>query len=82
MVSSQMSNPGYSFKAGKFNFWKMQYEPGGIVWVGKKGGDTPENREKFILWVVNTNPYANPDSFVFLNDCFLNDEDYGGCIDA
>jgi len=69
MVSSRRSkleNPGYSFKAAKFNFWKMKYEGGGVVWVGEKGGDTPEKRELFIKWYLQNMPYANVDSIKFI----------------
>lgn len=70
MASSKtlkIANPGYSFKAPRFNFWKLRYEGGGIVWVGTKGGDTPENRKKFVQWVAKNQPDTNVDSLVFLD---------------
>ena len=62
----KLENPGYSFQAARFNWWKLRYEGGGVIWVGEKGGDTPENREKFIAWYLQNSPDGNLNSIVFI----------------
>jgi len=62
---SPVGNPGYSFAAPKWNWWKMRYEPVGIVWVGKPGGDTLEAREAFKKWLHDQNGFINIDNLLW-----------------
>ena len=60
-----LGNPGYSFAASKWNWWKMSNEPVGIVWVGKAGGDTQANRDLFKAWLKSASIVQDVEKLVW-----------------